>query len=166
MQTKPEAEVGALSGARQVPLLSRDQIIPGIIFTGIAADHVHEVVSVEGDTVTLQRLPRTVVTATHTHAFTLFENTTCRCGVGRRPITVLMPEDGRTPRAHVLVPLGPLVVPDTCSIYAFAGSRTLAIHGGTQTVVTEIPIVLKTWKIWSLPEACRRLIAAQQSAME
>ncbi len=168
MQTKPEAEVGAISGARQVPLLRRDQLVAGAIFTGIAADHVHEVVGdIEGDTLIIQRLPRVAQDANHTHSYTQFGNTTCACGLGRRPVAMFLPEDGTTPRGHLLIPIGPIAVPDTCSVYLFAGPRTLVVRDGADVAPSmgnEVPIILRATKIWSLPEAARRLIAAQRGA--
>lgn len=172
MQTKPETEVGALSGARQVPLLRRDQIIPGALIVGIATDFAHEVISTEGDLVVVQRLPRNPLEPGHAHAYTQHNNTTCRCGLGRRPLaTSLLPEDTTTPRWFVLTPSGPLVVPEPYSLYLLPGGRVLPVmpERGASAPTTQagldVPLVLRAHRIWSLPQAMQRLLEDAPSAV-
>lgn len=167
MQVKPEAEVSTLSGARQVPLMHRDQLVPGVIFTGIAADHVHELVSITGDRMQTQTLPRKALDAGHAHAFTLNNNNACRCGLNNFDVPPFLPEDGTTPKVHILVPLGPLVTPNRYSIYLMTKpDGTLVLCGGAheRPKDTEIPIITKAACVWQLPEAAQRVMQDNETS--
>lgn len=162
MQTKPEAEVSSLNGARHVPLLRQAQLVAGVIFCGIASDHVHEVVSVTDDTIQIQRLPREILSPHHVHAFTQFGNTTCMCGLSNRPIAPLMPEDGTTPRAHVLEPFSLAQGLEPYSVYMAEKPdgtlMTFSTYAAGAPSVDELPVVTRATRIWGLPPAAIALI--------
>lgn len=162
MQTKPEAEVSSLNGARHVPLLRREQLVAGVIFCGIASDHVHEVVSTTDDTMRIQRLPREILAPNHVHAFTQFGNTTCACGLSNRPIAPFLPEDGTTPRAHVLEPYSAVYGLEPYSVYLAERSdgtlMTFSTHASGAPSAEELPVVTRATRIWGLPPAAIALI--------
>lgn len=162
MQTKPEAEVSSLNGARHVPLLRREQLVAGVIFCGIASDHVHEVVSVTGDAMQIQRLPREILAPNHVHAFTQFGDTTCACGLSNRPIAPFLSEDGTTPRAHVLEPFSLAQGLEPYSVYMAEKPdgtlMTFSTYASGAPSVEELPVVTRATRIWGLPPAAIALI--------
>lgn len=175
MQAKPEAEVGRINGARQIPLLTADQLVPGVMFAGIASEHVHEVVSVEGEHMMVQRLPRQVLAPGHIHAYTLYTNTTCACGLGRREVRVVLPENRTTPRVHLIVPIGPVVIPRLYSVYLTVGQDGVArmrpvVGGGARVTPApntatndDVPIVTKALEVWTLPDRARALLMEDET---
>lgn len=168
MQAKPEAEVGTLSGARQVPLMRLDQLTPGVIFTGIAADHVHEVVSVEGNTMRTKVLPHKEPERGHTHAFTQHNNTSCQCGVNQyADLTPFLPEDGVTPKLHILVPTGPLVMPSLFGVYLLIkadGTPMVCSKSVNAPSGMEFPIISRCVRIWELPHAAQAMVTDAELA--
>lgn len=171
MQTKPDTEVGTLSGARQVPLMRQDQIVPGAIFTGIAADHIHEVIGVNGTTMQTRYLPARPVEPNHTHAFTQHNNASCRCGVNQYDIAAFLPSDSKTPKVHVLMPAGPLIPVDNYSLYLLLGpGGALTIRSGQPSVratpdADNLPVICRGLKIWGLTGAARTMLENEDNNM-
>jgi hypothetical protein len=172
MQTKPETEVTRVIGMRQAPILRLSDLRPGIMFTGVAADHVHAVVSIEGETLVAQRLPVPPMAREpgHTHAFAQFGNTACACGLWRMPVQSFLPDaSAGTPRIHALVPLDGITEVRAYSIYVMEDARgALVLRSGTQRgevrpaapagADTEVPVILRAAQVWGLPDDAVRLI--------
>lgn len=163
MQTKPETEVGTLIGARQVPLMTRDQIAPGVIFTGIAADRVHEVLSVEGNIMRTQYLPARAVEPGHTHAFTQHNNASCRCGMNQYDISAFLPSDGHTPKVHLLIPSGTFVPVDSYSLYLLLGpGGSPVVRSGNNERASstndDMPVICRGIRVWTLTGPARRML--------
>lgn len=171
MQTKPEAEVGTLSGARQVPLMRADQIVPGVMFTGIAADHVHEVLSVTGTRMTTRFVPAKPTPQDHTHAFNQHGGASCRCGVNQYEIQPFLPEDGTTPKVHLLVPVGPVqpLAPYTLYLLRMPNGNLVVKATNSRGVSpspapnADLPVIVRGARIWSLPDAARALMQEEDN---
>lgn len=165
-----DTNMDALSGATQVPLLSRDQLMVGAILTGEAWATIRRVERIEGTTIYLQRLPPTGP-PDHAHAFSQHGNTECACGLMRQPLAELLPVHATTPRTHLLTPAGGLVVPNLYTLYGLQEGATLRIitmqsdrqwaQGSTGGLMSRrrLPIVPRLAVLWTIPERLQEILA-------
>lgn len=135
------------SGASQAPLLHPSQLLPGCFLTGLAYEHVWEVLRVEGDCVVVRKVgttPADGAAATRSQA-----------------IAALLPARPTVPRTHVLSPLGPLTLPDSLTIYIGRGgvAGTAGIFSPVSHAwASALPIIPRLGVLWTLPPAARRLM--------
>lgn len=153
-----------ISGATQTPLLDAAQLVPGTIVSGIAFNHVWEVVELQGDDVLLrkmtlhQHLPCPTPVG---HTFRPLSGSfrVCTCEHGLERIAALLPSRADTVKTLVIQPSGPLVVPDVFTVYITQQLDTLRVMSATWG--TDMPIFPKVWPLWTVPEELRDLIRGQ-----
>jgi hypothetical protein len=152
----------ALTGARQEPLTSRDQIAVGHILTGTAWRTARKVVGIVGDTLHLVKYPTAPEAPGHVHALLQHGNTECACGFREEPVSGVLPLRDGMVRTYLIIPIAdpPEVLPHT--LYVTARGRTLRLgDGGLWNTGTSsagsIPLIPKLAPIWTVPEALRAL---------
>lgn len=147
-----------ISGATQTPLLNAAQLVPGIIISGIAFNHVWEVVELQGDNVLLRKMQLRQPLPCTAHNFRTLSGSfrVCTCEHGLERIAALLPSRVDTVKTMVLQPLGPLVVPDVFTVYITQQLRSMRVTGNTWP--QDMPIFPKVWPLWMVPEELRDLI--------
>ena len=158
----------ALSGATQQPLLDASQLVPGAIITGASFSHVWEVISCQGVDVELRKLLAVQPSpCAGDHALVRVGSSSlavCRCGYAIERVAGLLPLRADTARAVVLVPSGPVVVPDRYTIYvALDGTRQSMISAGQWT--RELPILPKLCALWTVPQELRGMLAGSRDTL-
>ena len=161
MQTLPTtAENTELTGGIQTPLLTEDQLEPGIFITGNTAQSVWKVETVDlhGGEIMMRKQPGVDPGLGHQHGFTLHNNATCACGLRRQTIrgdaTGLLPLRANTPRAYLIKPREALVIPDVFTVYLTATGAVVRINaGGLWSQL--LPLIPALHPVWSLPEELR-----------
>ena len=156
MRTATADQLITLSGAIQVPLLRAEQLLVGSIITGRAWQRVAEVVELErGGIAITRKLPHPLMPPHHIHAFTLFGNVQCECGLARDVIrTAFLPRAGDSPRTWILQPVGPLQDVDAFTIYCATSSRTMMqVDANGKWLHELVPVVPLLRPVWSLPPA-------------
>ena len=148
-----------VAGCTEQPLLSAEQIVPGVFITGLGFTNVWEVVQVDGIhihmvKVLLQDAPRCAGEHTFRRTGSAQE---CTCGYRIHNMSGLLPTRPDTARAVVLAPTGPLVVPDKYTVYVTAQGMKLDIGGGGRWE-QDLPIFPQVCAIWSVPEELRALL--------
>ncbi len=153
-----------ISGATQTPLLHADQLVPGVFLTGVAFNNVWEVLGIQGDDVALSLLQATpnIHCAAHTLRPPITGTLrTCACGYVLEAVASLLPLRDDTPRVVLLVPHGPLVVPDAYTVYLTGTGETLTANAAHQWGVESMPVIPKVYPLWTVPEHLRDMIRAE-----
>ena len=173
MQTLPmTADNTRLTGGIQTPLLTEDQLEPGIFIVGNTAQFIWkvEVVDRHEGVVLMRKQPEVSPNIGHHHEFTIHRNTTCACGLMRQRIQAtpdelapnpdahaprgLLPLRANTPRAYLIRPREALVMPDVFTVYLTATGAVVRINaGGLWSQL--LPLIPTLYPVWSLPEVLR-----------
>ena len=165
MHTIPRTQANEqLSGGVQAPLLSADQLVPGVYLAGNTMQNIWRVVSVEpaNDVVLLQNELVAVELRGHPrHRFTLHGNTTCECGLRSQRILGqaedhsdgILPMRDTMPRVYVIAPIAPPSQPDRFTVYLTTEGTIVTVHGGIWSI--QLPLIPRLYPAWSLPEALR-----------
>ena len=160
MQTIPTSDGSNITGGIQTPLLTEDQLEPGVFITGNTMQNVWRVerVDLAANIVSITKQPYVAPDMNHTHSFILHQNTTCACGRRNQNIrgeaTGLLPLRANTPRTHIIKPREALVMPDRFTVYLDArGQVRTANQLGQWSAV--LPLIPALYPVWTLPEALR-----------
>lgn len=150
------------SGCTEQPLINPVQLVPGAFLTGVGFSNVWEVVRVRGDWVELMKVLYNPANTPceGTHRFDVRNSATahdCRCGYREQTVASLLPLQADTHRATVLVPTGPVVVPDRYTVYLLRTGDPLLVSRSRVWDKTQ-PIFPKVTAIWSVPEELRELL--------
>ncbi len=161
-----------LSGAAQQPLLDASQLVPGAIITGASFSHVWEVISCQGARADVELRKLTIgtpplcpdgnhhlVAASGTATFRV-----CQCGYALERVAGLLPLRADTARTVVLVPSGPLVVPDAQTIYVALDGSKQSVNSAGQWL-HELPILPKLCALWTVPQELRGLLAGSRDTL-
>lgn len=158
-----------VSAATQIPLTTINQLRPGHILTGPGWTSIRRVLSIEGDVISLIKLPAPAIPPNHTHTFTEFRNSQCGgCGLMRRLSADILPQEGYV-RTFILDVTSPIIEPDDYTIYLTAGGVELRVDEGrgwqriqqhriSQPNNNALPIIPTLLPVWTLPEELRRFV--------
>lgn len=153
MRTSVDPIVAGMSGTRQEPLLTGDQLRPGVLLTGPTWHSVRLVVEVRGQMITTTRLGAPVPFPDHVHSSTMYGARECVCGYRRSQASTFLPTEPGLARTYMLIPRGELEVVDAHTVYA-DGRGSLVVATGGQWA-QQIPIVPLLWPVWTMPQALR-----------
>ena len=153
-----------ISGGIQSPLLSADQLVPGVYLAGNTMQNIWHVLSVEraSDLVIIQNELTPIHLRVHaSHRFILHGNTTCACGQRRQRILGqasdqsdgILPMRENMPRVYVITPTAPLSRPDRFTVYLTPEGTVISARDNTWSM--QIPLIPRLYPAWSLPEALR-----------
>ena len=160
-----------ISGGIQSPLLSADQLVPGVYLAGNTMQNIWRVMATdrENDTVVLQNELTPADRREHgegrrgpiQHRFTLYGNTTCECGQRRQRILGqaedrsdgILPMRDNMPRVYVIAPMAPLSQPDRFTVYLTPEGSIVTASIGIWS--NALPLIPRLYPAWSLPEALR-----------
>ena len=147
-------------GCVEQPLLSAEQIVPGVFITGLGFTNVWEVLSVEGRHVHMAKVtfPATPRCTGETHSFGAGAAAReCQvCGYRIHNMSGLLSKQPDAARSVVLTPTGPLIVPDKYTVYVTAQGAGLNFSGNLWE--HDMPIFPEVCAIWSVPEELRALL--------
>lgn len=153
------------SGATQQPLLHADQLVPGAILTGIAFSNAWEVLWRQDNDVHMRMLRHEPPALCAEHRLQTFPTGTLRkcsvCGFAIESIAALLPSLADTPKAVVLVPTGPLVVPDRFTVYLLSTGQEVRLHDMAAWSL-EMPVIPLLHPVWSVPEELRFLLLPEE----
>ena len=161
MQTMPTRDGAALTGGVQTPLLTEDQLEPGVFLIGHTSQNTWKVYDVDlrAGTVQMRRQPETSLEPGHQHTFTLHQGTTCVCGQRQQVIrgdSGLLPLRANTPRVYIIKARDTLVMPDPFTVYLTATGVVIRARGGNWS--TLLPLVPALHPVWTLPEPLRAML--------
>lgn len=177
----------AVNGATLVALTNVSQLVPGTLLTGIAFTTLRRVVTCEHvggqHRVVLQLIPEPTVTQPHAHRFSPYTDSgdSCSCGIIRKPVSDLLPQDGSTARTWILVPTGTVTVPIVGTLYMTApltpGSvvpqiikmgadktwryeGTAGLNGDVRVGQTTgpLPLITIAYPVWRVPDELQFLM--------
>jgi len=157
-------------GVPEQPLETADQLQPGVIISGIAAQHCWMILDRQAEDlagwIRLRQLQRGV--QSHTHAWTVRGEGAkdCdTCGLRLQRMADLLPLT--TPRARVIIPpAGVLNALDQLTLYATTSGAVVTVSGTRSTRVwsSALPIIPSLAPIWTLPEALRACLRPAEAA--
>lgn len=158
MQTQPNNEVLTPSGATQQPLLDRSQLQVGAILTGPAWSTARRIEEIDGNTLVLVKIPATPLARdrNHLHALVLHANTECACGYRRETIVGVLPQRDGLARTYILLPTGPLVVPDPLTVYIGPSGQFRPSPSGQWS--SALPLIPQLEPLWTLPQPLRAIL--------
>lgn len=163
MQTNQDSHSPIELAGSQEPLLRASQICVGVLLTGIKAEHVWQVVALDGHMVSIVMLPLSEQYDHHRrtgsgHTFaTQGQGSVCVCGLRTQLVKDFLPSKPKKARFHVISIVDrPVLIPKDTALYA-------AIQpGNTVKIVTvlpgqgwsePVPIVPVLHKIWEIPNS-------------
>lgn len=158
MQTAISEELSTVSGARQEPLLTADQLSVGSILTGPAWRTARRVIEIDSNVIVLEKLPRPLIAPGHLHSLTLFRGAECECGYRREPVANLIPDQPQMVRTFLIVPTGDLEIVDPFTVYATSAGSPVITTDSQLWDRSRMPLIPKLLPVWSLPEPLRRVI--------
>lgn len=162
MQTQPNTETLTPSGATQQPLLDRSQLQVGAFITGPAWGTMRRIEEIDGNTIVLVKIPATPLSIQrgHLHALVLHANSECACGYRRELITGVLPLRDGLARTYILLPTGPLVVPDPLTVYVGPGGRMFRPSAVGQWS-SALPLIPQLEPFWTLPQPLRAILGRE-----
>lgn len=149
-----------LAGA-QVPLLDEAQLLPGVLLTGVAMNHVWEVLDIDRRTLFIRKLPADRIPC-RDHTFAAYgRGQVCSiCAVRSQAISEFMPKRENKARVHVITPRTALITPMPYTVYGYllpnGTAETLHVSGTTWD--KPVPIVPSLSILWTIPEDLRALV--------
>lgn len=168
MQTSRERVT--LAGT-QVPLLREEQIVPGVLVTGVAMSHVWEVMRLERSQVFIRKLPATTEPcAPDAHTFAAYgRGHVCSvCQVRKQAVSEFMPKREEKARVHVITPSSALLHPMPYTLYGY-----LLPNGKAQTVSATngnwdqtLPVIPTLSILWTIPESLRALTTGRYTTTD
>lgn len=161
MQTS--RDTGITLAGTQVPLLREDQIIPGVLMTGVAMTYVWEVHSIERGHVLIKRLP-TTTTPCHAdaHMFAPYQRgqVCSSCGIRKQSILEFLPKREGKARVHLITPRSTVLRPQPYTVYGFllpnGTAQTVHVTGDNWSQL--MPIIPELGVVWSIPESLRAMV--------
>ena len=147
-----------ITGCAEQPLLSAEQIVPGVFITGLGFNNVWEVLRTEGQQVHMVKVtcPQSVPCTGEHELRRVTTGQECRCGYRIHSMTGLLPTRPDTARAVVLAPTGSLVIPDKYTVYTTVQGQIVNAEGNRWA--RDMPIFPQVCAIWSVPEELRALL--------
>lgn len=164
MQTLPTSDASAITGGIQTPLLTEDQLEPGVFLTGNTMQNVWRVESVDlaAGIVRQWKQPETPHCVRDSHNLVSVGGTISRscsmCGYREQMLrgdaTGLLPLRANTPRAYIIKPREALVMPDKFTVYLTARGAVVSLNPLGQWSAV-LPLIPALYPVWTLPESLR-----------
>lgn len=167
MQTTRDAV--QMAGTQQ-PLLREDQLVPGVIITGVAMSFAWELYRIDGEQLELMKLPSVSARcADNGHTYSPYgRGQVCaRCNMRRQAISEFMPRTADKPRAHVITVPEPLQTIQPYTLYGYmvgSGLKVVSLQGTQWSEA--LPIVPQLHVLWTLPERLRELVGGASQIVE
>lgn len=156
-------------GATQEPLLTEQQIQVGRYVTGIDYTFLWEIVGIDSaeHTALLRKVSAAPVAPSHEHTFiAMGRGLCCTCGMRKEPIKELLPLKAGKPRAHLLVPQGPLEQPREGVVYgALVGNALVTVTAQGKQWSIALPAVPALVPLWEPPVALTAILETDLSAV-
>jgi len=166
MQTSRESTI--ILAGEQIPLLTAEQLQPGVILTGIAMAHAWRIHARREDFLELQKLPVLPLSVCETHQYSVVgRGQHCsRCQLRRQAVAEFLPRTADKPRVYLLQPRGALQPPQPYTLYGYMQGNTLKTVSCVDAQWTEILSLIPALHIvWTIPDALRSLLGPRTVAL-
>lgn len=157
----------------QQPVVSLEQMVPGVIITGVALQHAWEIVEIRDGEVWLKRLPANPTLGEHRHTFQAYgRGQVCSvCNMRRQRMDEFLPRVADRPRAYVIAPQGTLLPPQPFTLYGAIGRdntlKTCWLDGQETPAWSEtLPLIPRLHILWTIPIGLRDLLNGEAPELE